>query len=333
MSEIGTRVYTECDADLSLIQNVLVAVIGYGSQGHAQALNLRDSGVNVVIGLKENSASRKSAQDSGFEVLLPQEAAKKAQLIALLVPDPAQRDVYESAIKHNLSEGDALLFSHGFNIRYGYITPPDGVDVLMVAPKGPGHMVRREYLDNRGTPAVFAIEKDASGRCFDLALSYAKGIGALRAGAIQTTFTEETETDLFGEQAVLCGGLEQLIQYGYETLVEAGYQPEVAYFEVLHELKLIIDLIVEGGLSKSRWSISDTAEYGSYVSGPRVIDKHVKENMKKILGEIRSGEFANRFIKDQDSGANEFTQLREIAARHPIEEVGARLRALFSWSK
>src|SRR4051795_5363325 len=321
------------DADLALIQGKNVAVIGYGSQGHAHALSLRDSGVDVRVGLQPGSKSREKAEAEGLRVLTPREAAEEADVIVILAPDQHQRKLYAEEIEPELAPGDTLVFGHGFNIRFGYITPPEGVDVFMVAPKGPGHLVRREYVDGRGVPVLVAVEKDASGTTWDLALSYAKAIGGLRAGGIKTTFTEETETDLFGEQAVLCGGVSQLIQYGFETLTEAGYQPEVAYFEVLHELKLIVDLIFEGGITKQRWSISDTAEYGDYVSGPRVITPDVKENMKAVLADIQSGAFAARFIADQDAGAPEFLALREKGAQHPIEETGRELRALFAWKQ
>ena len=319
------------DADLSIVANRVVAILGYGSQGHAHALNLRDSGVDVRVGLAEGSKSRAKAEAAGLRVVDPATACAEADLIMVLVPDPAQRGLYAEAIAPNLQSGDALFFAHGFNIRFGYITPPADVDVCMVAPKGPGHLVRREYEAGRGVPAIVAVEQDATTGAWPLALSYAKAIGALRAGGIKTTFTEETETDLFGEQAVLCGGASQLVMYGFETLVEAGYQPEVAYFECLHELKLIVDLMYEGGIAKQRWSVSDTAEYGDYVSGPRVIDPHVKENMKAVLADIRSGAFADRFIADQDAGAPEFKALREAGERHPIEATGRELRKLMSW--
>ena len=319
------------DADLSIIQNRVVAILGYGSQGHAHALSLRDSGVDVRVGLKEGSKSRAKAEAAGLRVVDPATAAAEADLIMVLVPDPAQRSLYAEAIEPNLQEGDALFFAHGFNIRYGYIKPPAFVDVCMVAPKGPGHLVRREYEAGRGVPAIVAVEQDASGEAWPLALSYAKAIGALRAGGIKTTFTEETETDLFGEQAVLCGGASQLVMYGFETLTEAGYQPEVAYFECLHELKLIVDLMYEGGIAKQRWSVSDTAEYGDYVSGPRVIDSSVKENMKAVLADIQNGAFAQRFIDDQDAGAPEFIELRTKGEQHPIEETGRELRKLMAW--
>jgi ketol-acid reductoisomerase len=321
------------DADLSLIQSRNVAVLGFGSQGHAHALSLRDSGVDVRVGLPEGSKSREKAEAQGLRVLAPYEACEEADLIMVLTPDPAQRKVYAAAIEPNLVPGDALFFSHGFNIRYGYVKPPDGVDVALVAPKGPGHLVRREYSEGRGVPVLVAVEQDASGKAWDLALAYAKAIGGLRAGGIKTTFTEETETDLFGEQSVLCGGVTALVTAGFETLTKAGYQPEVAYFECLHELKLIVDLMYEGGIAKMRWSISDTAEYGDYVSGPRIIDAHVKESMNGVLADIQDGSFAERFIKDQDAGASEFKALREAAEQHPIEAVGRELRELMSWVK
>src|SRR3954463_13038097 len=319
------------DADLALIQAKNVAVIGYGSQGHAHALSLRDSGVDVRVGLQPDSRSRAKAEAEGLRVVTPAEAAEEADVIVILAPDQHQRKLYAEEIEPQLAPGDTLVFGHGFNIRFGYITPPEGVNVFMVAPKGPGHLVRREYVDGRGVPVLVAVEKDPSGTTWDLALSYAKAIGGLRAGGIRTTFTEETETDLFGEQAVLCGGASQLVQYGFETLTEAGYQPEVAYFECLHELKLIVDLMYEGGIAKMRWSVSDTAEYGDYVSGPRVIDPRVKENMKAVLADVQNGAFAERFIADQDAGAPEFRALREKGEHHPIEETGRKLRGLMSW--
>ena len=327
------EMFYDDDADLALIQGKNVAVIGYGSQGHAHALSLRDSGVDVRVGLQPGSRSRAKAEAEGLRVLTPAEAAEEADVIVILAPDQHQRKLDAEEIEPELAPGDTLVFGHGFNIRFGYITPPEGVDVFMVAPKGPGHLVRREYVDGRGVPVLVAVEEDASGKAWDVALSYAKAIGGLRAGGIKTTFTEETETDLFGEQAVLCGGASQLVMYGFEVLTEAGYQPEVAYFECLHELKLIVDLMYEGGIAKQRWSISDTAEYGDYVSGPRVIDPRVKENMKAVLADIQSGAFAERFIADQDAGAPEFLALREKGANHPIEATGKELRALFAWKQ
>ena len=328
---MAVEMFYDDDADLSIIGDRKVAVIGFGSQGHAHALSLRDSGVDVRVGLKEGSRSRAKAEDEGLRVVTPDVACAEADLIMVLAPDPAQRALYAESIEPNLQDGDALFFSHGFNIRFDYIRPPANVDVCMVAPKGPGHLVRREFVDGKGVPVLVAVEQDATGKALELALSYAKAIGGTRAGAIKTTFTEETETDLFGEQAVLCGGASQLVMYGFETLTEAGYAPEVAYFECLHELKLIVDLMYEGGIAKQRWSISDTAEYGDYVSGPRVIDAHVKENMQAVLADIRSGKFAERFIADQDAGAPEFTELRAKAEKHPIEETGRKLRGLMAW--
>ena len=301
------ELFYDDDADLSIISGRKVAVLGYGSQGHAHSLNLRDSGVDVRVGLPEGSRSRPKAEAEGLRVLTPAEACAEADVIVVLAPDPAQRHLYTESIAPHLSAGKVLVFGHGFNIRYGYITPPTDVDVVMVAPKGPGHLVRREYSAGRGVPVIVAVEQDASGHAWDITKSYAKAIGGLRAGGIRTTFTEETETDLFGEQAVLCGGASQLVMYGFEVLTEAGYQPEVAYFECLHELKLIVDLMYEGGIAKQRWSVSDTAEYGDYVSGPRVIDAHVKDNMRAVLADIQNGAFAERFIADQDAGAPEFT--------------------------
>jgi ketol-acid reductoisomerase len=321
------------DADLSVIQGRNVAVLGYGSQGHAHALSLRDSGVDVRVGLPEGSKSRAKAEAEGLRVLTPSEACEEADLIMILAPDHKQRALYAEAVEPNLVEGDAVFFGHGFNVRFGYIKPPAGVDVAMVAPKGPGHLVRREFTAGRGVPVLVAVENDATGKAWDLALAYAKGIGGLRAGGIKTTFTEETETDLFGEQAVLCGGMSELVMKGFEVLTEAGYQPEVAYFECLHELKLIVDLMYEGGIAKQRWSVSDTAEYGDYVSGPRVVDDSVKSRMQDVLADIKSGAFAQRFIEDQDAGAPEFKELRAKGEQHPIEATGRDLRKLMAWVK
>jgi ketol-acid reductoisomerase len=326
-------IYYDDDADLALIQSRKVAVLGYGSQGHAHALSLRDSGVDVRIGLPEGSKSRAAAEAEGLRVLTPYEACAEADLVMVLAPDTAQRTLYTDAIEPNLADGDALFFAHGFNIRFGYITPPANVDVAMVAPKGPGHLVRRQYVEGRGVPCLIAVEQDPTGNAEALALAYAKGIGGTRAGALKTTFTEETETDLFGEQAVLCGGATALVQAGFETLVEAGYQPEVAYFECLHELKLIVDLMYEGGMAKMRWSISDTAEYGDYSRGPRVVTDATKQEMKRILGEIQDGTFAKEWIAEDDAGRPQFTKYREEGAAHQIEEVGGRLRGLMSWIK
>ena len=325
------ELFYDADADLSIIQNRVVAVMGYGSQGHAHSLSLRDSGVDVRVGLAPGSKSRAKAEEEGLRVVDPATAAAEADLIMMTVPDPVQKKLYAEAIAPNLQERDALFFAHGFNIRFGYVNPPATVDVCMVAPKGPGHLVRREYVAGRGVPAIVAVEQDFTGQAWPLALSYAKAIGSLRAGGIKTTFTEECETDLFGEQAVLCGGMSQLVMYGFETLVEAGYQPEVAYFECLHELKLIVDLMYEGGIAKQRWSVSDTAEYGDYVSGPRVIDERVKDNMKAVLADIQNGSFAERFMNDQEAGAPEFKAMRAKAEQHPIEKTGRELRGLMSW--
>ncbi|MDA7761312.1 ketol-acid reductoisomerase [Aquiluna sp.] len=325
------EIFYDKDADISIIQGRKVAVLGFGSQGHAHALNLKESGVDVVVGLLEGSKSRAKAESQGLKVLTPGEAVKWASVIVVLAPDPKQRDLFTLDIEPNLEAGDALVFGHGFAIRFGLIKPPTNADVFLVAPKGPGHLVRREYVAGKGVPNLIAVEQDATGTAMELGLSYSKAIGGTRAGTIKTTFTEETETDLFGEQAVLCGGASQLVMYGFETLVEAGYQPEIAYFEVLHELKLIVDLMYEGGIAKQRWSVSDTAEYGDYVSGPRVIDPSVKENMKAVLTDIQNGAFAKRFIDDQDAGGAEFKALRAKGESHPIEATGRELRKLFSW--
>jgi ketol-acid reductoisomerase len=319
------------DASLEALQGRTIAILGYGSQGHAHARNLSESGLDVVVGLYAGSRSAKDAEAAGLEVLPTSEAAKRGDVVMVLLPDTAQAHVYRTEIEPGLVEGNALFFSHGFNIHYGQITPPDGVDVCMVAPKGPGHLVRRTYTEGTGVPALFAIEQDASGHARELALAYAKGIGATRAGVIETTFAEETETDLFGEQAVLCGGASSLVQKGFETLVEAGYQPEVAYFECLHELKLIVDLMYEGGLARMRYSISDTAEYGDYVSGPRVVDDGVKERMRQVLAEVQDGTFARSWILENQAGQPSFRATRRRQAQHPIEEVGRELRKMMSW--
>ncbi|MCI1676423.1 MAG: ketol-acid reductoisomerase [Ancrocorticia sp.] len=321
------------DANLALIQSKRVAIIGYGSQGHAHALNLRDSGVDVVVGLREGSKSIAKAKEQGLAVATVSEAVKDADVIMILAPDQSQRFIWKDDIAPYMKDDAAIFFAHGFNIHFGYIKPSAGHDICMVAPKGPGHMVRRQFEAGRGVPMLACVEQDASGQAFDLALSYAKAIGGTRAGVIKTSFREETETDLFGEQAVLCGGISQLITYGFETLTEAGYQPEMAYFEVCHEMKLIVDLINEGGLTKSRWSCSDTAEYGDYVSGPRVITPNVKDNMKDVLKDIQNGTFAKRFIADQDAGAPEFLKLRAEHADAPLEKVGREVRAMFSWNQ
>ncbi|WNV89994.1 ketol-acid reductoisomerase [Umezawaea sp. Da 62-37] len=328
---MSVEIFYDDDADLSIIQGRKVAVIGYGSQGHAHALSLRDSGVDVRIGLLETSKSRAKAEEEGLRVLTPAEASAEADLIMILAPDTAQRHIYAKDIAPNLKDGDAIFFGHGFNIRYGLIEAPSGVDVAMVAPKGPGHLVRRQFVDGKGVPALIAIHQDATGGAQALALSYAAGIGGTRAGVIKTTFTEETETDLFGEQAVLCGGASALVQTGFEVLTEAGYAPEIAYFEVLHELKLIVDLMYEGGIARMRYSISDTAEYGDLTRGPRVINAAVKEEMKKILGEIQDGTFANEWVAEDEAGRNNYKKLQAEGEQHPIEEVGKKLRGLMSW--
>jgi len=328
---VSVEIFYDDDADLSIIQGRKVAVIGYGSQGHAHALSLRDSGVEVRIGLQEGSKSRAKAEEEGLEVGTPAEVSEWADVIMILAPDTAQRHIYANEIAANLKQGDAIFFGHGFNIRYGLITAPSGVDVAMVAPKGPGHLVRRQFVDGKGVPALIAVEQDASGNAQALALSYAKGIGGTRAGVIKTTFKEETETDLFGEQAVLCGGASALVQAGFEVLTEAGYAPEVAYFECLHELKLIVDLMYEGGIARMRYSISDTAEFGDLTRGPRVITPAVKEEMKKILGEIQDGTFANEWVAEDDNGRANYKKLQQEGENHPIEATGKKLRDMMSW--
>ncbi|TVT30119.1 ketol-acid reductoisomerase [Amycolatopsis rhizosphaerae] len=328
---MSVEIFYDDDADLSIIQGRKVAVIGYGSQGHAHALSLRDSGVDVRIGLPEGSKSRAKAEEEGLRVLTPAEASKEADLIMILAPDTKQRFIYTEDVEPNLSDGDAVFFGHGFNIRYGLINPPANVDIAMVAPKGPGHLVRRQFVDGKGVPCLIAVEQDASGNAQALALSYAAAIGGARAGVIKTTFKEETETDLFGEQAVLCGGASALVQTGFEVLTEAGYAPEIAYFEVLHELKLIVDLMYEGGIARMRYSISDTAEYGDLTRGPRVITPEVKENMRKILGEIQDGTFAREWVAEDEAGRPNFQKLQEAGEHHPIEETGRKLRGLMSW--
>jgi ketol-acid reductoisomerase len=328
---MSVNIYYDDDADLSIIQGRKVAVIGYGSQGHAHSLSLRDSGVDVRIGLPEGSKSRQKAQDEGLQVGTPAEVSEWADVIMILAPDTKQRHIYAEDIAPNLKEGDALFFGHGFNIRYELIKAPENVDVAMVAPKGPGHLVRRQFVDGKGVPCLIAVEQDPSGNAKALALSYAAAIGGARAGVIETTFKEETETDLFGEQAVLCGGAAALVQTGFEVLTEAGYAPEVAYFECLHELKLIVDLMYEGGIANERFSISDTAEYGDLTRGPRVITPAVKEEMKKILGEIQDGTFAREWVAEDDAGRPNFTRLQKEGQNHPIEQVGEKLRGLMSW--
>ncbi|MEV4600998.1 ketol-acid reductoisomerase [Amycolatopsis sp. NPDC049253] len=328
---MAVEIFYDDDADLSIIQGRKVAVIGYGSQGHAHSLSLRDSGVDVRIGLPEGSKSRAKAEEQGLRVLNVAEAAAEADLIMILAPDTKQRFIYSEDIAPNLKDGDAIFFGHGFNIRYDLIKPPANVDVAMVAPKGPGHLVRRQFVDGKGVPCLIAVEQDATGGAQALALSYAAAIGGARAGVIKTTFTEETETDLFGEQAVLCGGASALVQTGFEVLTEAGYAPEIAYFEVLHELKLIVDLMYEGGIARQRYSISDTAEYGDLTRGPRVISPAVKQEMQKILGEIQDGTFAREWVAEDEAGRPNFIKLEEQGNQHPIEETGKKLRALMSW--
>jgi ketol-acid reductoisomerase len=325
------NVYYEADADRALIGGRKVAVIGYGSQGHAHALNLAESGVDVRVGLRDGSSSKAKAEEAGLRVLPIAEAAAEADLVMLLAPDTEHKAIFNEQIAPNLAAGDALFVGHGFSVRFGQVVAPAGVDVAMVAPKGPGHLVRRTYVEGGGTPCLIAVSQDASGKARELALAYADAIGGARAGVLETTFEEETETDLFGEQVVLCGGLTALVQAGYETLVDAGYQPESAYFECLHELKLIIDLMYEQGISGMRYSISDTAEYGDLTRGPRVINAAVKAEMKTILSEIQSGKFAEEWIAESESGRGHFDELREKGKQHPIESVGEKLRGMMPW--
>ncbi len=324
-------VYYDDEADLSLIQSRKIAVLGYGSQGHAHALNLRDSGCDVRVGLPEGSRSRERAQAAGLTVQTPEQACAWADLIMVLTPDTGQRSLYADAIAPNLKPGDALFFAHGFNIHFGYVTPPEQVDVAMVAPKAPGHLVRRQFEAGQGTPVLVAVAQDATGKAWDLVKSYAKAIGGTKAGALVTTFKEETESDLFGEQAVLCGGVSALVSAGFETLVNAGYQPEVAYFECLHELKLIVDLMQEGGLAWMRYSVSDTAEYGDLSRGPRVIAEPTRQAMAQILADIQSGEFAREWIAEDDAGRPNFERLRKAATDDLLERTGRPLRAMMSW--
>jgi len=327
------RIYYDKDADLTLLDEKVIGVVGYGSQGHAQAQNLRDSGCQVIVAEAEGSQGWKDATGAGFKVLSALEVAKEADIIVMLAPDQLQRDIYYGAIEKGLSKGNMLMFAHGFNIHYGQIIPLPDIDVAMIAPKCPGHMLRQLYTEKKGPPAIVAVHQDASGRAMDIALAYAKGIGCSRAGVLETTFAEETETDLFGEQTVLCGGVTSLIKAGFETLVEAGYQPEIAYFEVLHELKLIVDLIYQGGLSYMRYSVSDTAEYGDYSRGPRVIDDMVKEEMAQILAEIQDGSFAKEWILENQAGRPVYNALKRMDKEHLIEEVGAELRQMMPWLK
>ncbi len=328
------EVFYDKDCDLNILKGKTIAVLGYGSQGHAQAQNMRDSGLDVVIGLRPDSKSVQDAKDYGFEVLSPAEASAKADIIQILAPDTVQAKIYEEAVKPNLKAGDALVFSHGFNIHYELIVPPKDVDVYMVAPKGPGHLVRRVYKEGGGVPCLIAVYQDATGQARDRALAQASGVGGGRAGILETDFRSETETDLFGEQAVLCGGLTSLIMAGFETLTEAGYDPDIAYFECLHEVKLITDLLYEGGIARMRYSISDTAEYGDLTRGPRVVDASVKEHMKEVLSEIqkdKGGKFAKEWIEDTNKGYPNYKSLQEKGAKHPIEEVGQKLRGMMKF--
>lgn len=327
------KVYYDKDADLAILKDKTVAIIGYGSQGHAHAQNLRDSGVKVVIGQRAGGANYDLAKQHGFNPVSAAEAAAQADLIMILLPDEVQASVYESDILPNLKAGKALLFAHGFNIHFNQIQPPKDIDVFLIAPKGPGHLVRRTFTEGSGVPCLVAIENDASGKALQIALAYAKGIGGTRSGVIETTFREETETDLFGEQAVLCGGLTALIQAGFETLVEAGYQPEMAYFECMHEMKLIVDLLYEGGMSKMRYSISNTAEYGDYVTGPRLINDSVKKEMRNVLKDIQSGQFAKNFILESRAKNPMFNAMRRASKEHPIEKTGQELRSMMQWLK
>jgi ketol-acid reductoisomerase len=325
--------YYDDDADLTLLDGKTVAIIGFGSQGHAHAQNLKDSGVDVVVGLRADSSSVAQAREAGLEVLGVADAASRGDIVMVLVPDEKHRDVYESDVRDGIAEGNALFFGHGFSILYGEVQPPPGVDVALVAPKGPGHLVRRQYLEGSGVPGLVAVQQDATGHAKDLALAYAKGIGCTRGGVFDTTFKEETETDLFGEQAVLCGGASALVQAGFDTLVEAGYDPQMAYFECLHELKLIVDLMYEKGLAGMRYSISNTAEYGDYTRGPRVVDERVRAEMRKILGEIQSGDFAREWIAENRAGQENFLRLRAEGAAAQVETVGKELRSHMDWIK
>ncbi|MCB0966180.1 MAG: ketol-acid reductoisomerase [Ilumatobacter sp.] len=328
---MAANVYYEADADPSIIRGKKVAIIGYGSQGHAHALNLKESGVDVCVGLRDGSSSTAKAENAGLTVKSMADAAAWADVVMILAPDTEQKSIFDEHIAAGLEPGNAIAFAHGFNVRFGRITPPEGVDCIMIAPKGPGHLVRRTYVEGGGVPALIAVEQDATGDAKALALSYAEAIGGARAGVIETTFPEETETDLFGEQVVLCGGLTKLVQYGFETLTEAGYAPEMAYFECLHEVKLIVDLMYEEGIAGMRYSISDTAEYGDLTRGPRVITPQTKEIMKEILGEIQSGQFADEWVAESESGRANYHRLQDEGKQHPIEQVGAQLRSMMPW--
>jgi ketol-acid reductoisomerase len=323
--------YFDADADPSVLEGKRIAILGYGSQGHAHALNLRDSGHVVQVGLKEGSRSRAAAEAEGLTVLTPADAVRDADIVMVLVPDTTQADLYEKEIAPNLRPGAMLMFAHGFNIHFKQIDAPAGIDVSMVAPKGPGHLVRSTYGAGQGVPCLFAVHQDATGNARALTLAYARGLGGTRAGVLETTFKEETETDLFGEQAVLCGGVSSLVKTGFETLVEAGYQPELAYFEVMHEMKLIVDLMYQGGLNYMRYSVSDTAEFGDYVSGPRVINEQTRETMRKVLKEIQDGTFARRWIEENAAGRPNYIEFKQADQHHQIEEVGAELRARMDW--
>ena len=327
------KIYYDSDADLGVLKGKKVAIIGYGSQGHAQAQNLRDSGVDVIVGQRKGGPNYDLAKEHGFEPVSAAEAAENAQVVQMLTPDHVQAKLYHEDVAPRMTKGKTLVFSHGFNIHFGQIQPASHIDVVMVAPKGPGHLVRSEYERGAGVPSLVAIHQDATGHALETALAYAKGLGATRAGVIETTFEEETETDLFGEQAVLCGGVSELVKAGFDTLVEAGYQPEIAYFECLHELKLIVDLFYQGGISYMRYSVSDTAEYGDYSRGTRIITEETREAMREILAEVQSGEFAREWILENQAGRPVFNALRRVEKEHPIEEVGAKLRAMMPWLK
>ena len=327
------KMYYENDADLSLIEDKTIGIIGYGSQGHAHALNLKDNGMNVAVGLYEGSKSRAKAEAEGLEVGLVADVARDSDIIMVLIPDTSQAQVYRESIQPHLLPGKTLMFAHGFNIHYGTIVPPDTVDVSMVAPKAPGHRMREVFTKGSGVPGLLALHQDASGHARETGLAYARGIGCTRAGVLDTTFKEETETDLFGEQAVLCGGVTSLIKAAFETLVEAGYQPESAYFECMHELKLIVDLLYQGGMGYMRYSVSDTAEYGDYSRGPVVVDEHVKDNMKKVLAAVQDGSFAREWIAENDEGRPRFNRLRRENAEHPVEKIGEELRGMMSFLK
>src|SRR5665648_31133 len=327
------KMYYESDADLKVLEGKTVAVVGYGSQGHAHSLNMKENGINVVVGLYEGSKSWAKAEAEGLKVMTVSEAAKAADIIMILCPDTTQKKVYDNCIKANLEEGNSLVFAHGFNIHFSQISPPANVDVFMVAPKGPGHLVRREFIKGTGVPCLIALEQDFTGNCKETALAYAKAIGGTRAGVIETTFKEETETDLFGEQAILCGGVTELIKAGFETLVEAGYQPEIAYFECMHEMKLIVDLLYEGGMDGMRYSVSDTAEYGDYVTGKRIINQDTRKEMKKILSEIQAGEFAQKWILENQAGRPMFNAMRASVKGDLLERTGSKLRKMMNWIK